>query len=146
VVSNAYLKPNEAFVTVPLSLMALGGNPGTMVLIMNSPTGQIVHYSMRMFGTTYGGRLFAGRRVPEPFKIIVLNPLKDLTCIDMFAEPENVICQDSAETRRWVCIQWRQGGRYPDATISSGARGSEGQPSGWHQPGQSRPSKIDVGY
>jgi len=122
VVSNAYLKPNEAFVTVPLSLMALGGNPGTMVLVMNSPTGQIVHYSMRMFGTTYGGRLFAGRRVPEQFKIIVLNPLKDLTCIDMFAEPWDVTWTKTwAETRQALEKLHPNSAKvavYPDATIS----------------------------
>ena len=90
VVSNTFLKGNEAFVAVPTALKSLGMDGGTMVLIMNTPTGQVVHYSMRSFGSDYGGRLFSARTLPPQFKTIVLNPVKDLTCVDMFGNAKSV--------------------------------------------------------
>ena len=122
VVANSFLKANESFVTVPLALMSLGMDGGTMVLIMNSPTGQVVHYSMRTFGTSYGGRLYGGRRLPEQFKIIVLNPEKDLTCVDMFADPKAVTWTKTwGEARQALESQHPNGAKvavYPDATVS----------------------------
>ncbi len=122
VIANSFLKANESFVTVPLAIGLLGANGGTMVLIMNSPTGQVVHYSMRTFGTDYGGRLFASRRLPEQFKLIVLNPEKDLTCVDMYADPRAVTWTKTwSETRQALESLHPNGAKvaiYPDATVS----------------------------
>jgi nickel-dependent lactate racemase len=90
VVSNAYLKSSEAFVSVPVAIRSLGLEGGTLVMIINAPEGQIVHYSMRSFGKEYGGRMYADRTLPPQFKVIVLNPLRDLTCVDMFTKPHAV--------------------------------------------------------
>jgi nickel-dependent lactate racemase len=90
VVSNAYLKSSEAFVSLPLAIRSLGLEGGTLVMIINAPEGQIVHYLMRSFGKGYGGQLYADRTLPPQFKVIVLNPLKDLTCVDMFTKPHAV--------------------------------------------------------
>ena len=120
-VANAYLKPNEAFVAVGTALRALGLDGGTLVIIMNSPTGQVVHYSMRSFGTDYGGRLFSARTLPPQFKTIVLNPLKDLTCVDMFGNAKSVIwAKNWAEAREALESQYPGGAKvavYPDGTI-----------------------------
>ena len=122
VVANSYLKANESFVSVPLAVMSLGANGGTIVLVMNCPTGQIVHYSMRTFGRDYGGRLFASRRLPEQFKLIVLNPEKDLTCVDMYADPRAVTWTKTwSETRQALESLHPKGAKvavYPDATVS----------------------------
>jgi nickel-dependent lactate racemase len=119
-VANAYLKPNEAFVAVGTALRALGLDGGTLVLIMNSPTGQVVHYSMRSFGTEYGGRLFSARTLPPQFKTIVLNPLKDLTCVDMFGNAKSVTwAKNWGEAREALESQYPDGAKvavYPDAT------------------------------
>jgi hypothetical protein len=77
---------------------------------------------MRTFGTSYGGRLFAGRRLPEQFKLIVLNPEKDLTCVDMYADPRAVTWTKTwSETRQALESLHPNGAKvavYPDATVS----------------------------
>jgi len=121
VVSNAFLKGNEAFVTVPTALMSLGMDGGTMVIIMNTPTGQVVHYSMRSFGSDYGGRLFSARTLPPQFKVIILNPVKDLTCVDMFGNAKSVTwAKNWSEARGALESQYPNGAKvavYPDGTI-----------------------------
>lgn len=121
VVANSFLKASEAFVSVPMAIKSLGMDGGTMVMIINSPTGQVVHYSMRSFGTSYGGRLFAGRNMPPQFKVIVLNPEKDMTCVDMFTSARTVTwTKNWADTRRALESQHPNGAKvavYPDATI-----------------------------
>jgi len=121
VVTNAFLKSNEAFVAVPTALRSLGMDGGTMLIIMNSPTGQVVHYSMRSFGTDYGGRLFSARTLPPQFKVIVLNPLKDLSCVDMFGNAKSVTWTKSwSEAREALESQYPDGAKvavYPDGTI-----------------------------
>jgi len=121
VVSNSYLKSNEAFVSVPMAIISLGMNGGTVVMIMNSPTGQVVHYSMRSFGSDYGGRLFNARTLPPQFKLIVLNPLKDLTCVDMFTNAKAVTWAKTwGEVRQALECQHPDGAKvavYPDCTM-----------------------------
>ncbi len=121
VVANTFLKSNESFVAVPTSLRSLGADGGTMLIIMNSPTGQVVHYSMRSFGSDYGGRLFSARTLPPQFNVIVLNPLKDLTCVDMFSNAKAVTwAKDWGEARKALECHHPNGAKvavYPDATI-----------------------------
>jgi len=121
VVTNAFLKGNEAFVAVPTALRSLGMDGGTMVIIMNTPTGQVVHYSMRSFGSDYGGRLFSARTLPPQFKVIVLNPVKDLTCVDMFGNAKSVTwAKNWSEARGVLESQYPNGAKvavYPDGTI-----------------------------
>ena len=119
-VCNAFLKASEAFVAIPTALKALGMDGGSLVVIMNSPTGQVVHYLMRSFGSDYGGRLFSSRTLPPQFKIIILNPVKDLTCVDMFSNAKAVTWAKTWEEVRAVLeSQHRDGARvavYPDCT------------------------------
>ena len=121
VVTNAFLKSNEAFVAVPTALRSLGMDGGTMLIIMNAPTGQVVHYSMRSFGTDYGGRLFSARTLPAQFKVVVLNPVKDLTCVDMFGNAKSVTwTKNWSEARDALESQYPDGAKvavYPDGTI-----------------------------
>lgn len=121
IVANAYLKSNEAFVAVPTLLRSLGGKGGSLVMLINSPTGQVVHYLMRSFGTGYGGRIFSPRTLPPQFKVIVVNPLRDLTCVDMFTSANAVTWVKTwAEARQELERLHPQGAKaavYPDATI-----------------------------
>jgi nickel-dependent lactate racemase len=120
VVSNTYLKPNEAFVAVPTALKSLGMDGGSLVMIMNSPTGQVVHYLMRSFGNDYGGRLFSARVLPPQFKVVILNPAKDMTCVDMFGNANSVSWAKSwDEVRRALEANHPDGAKvavYPDCT------------------------------
>lgn len=121
VVANSFLKANEAFISVPMAIKSLGMGGGTMLMIINSPTGQVVHYSMRSFGKSYGGRLFAGRVLPPQFKVIILNPQRDLTCVDMFTSARTVTwARNWDEARQALESQHPNGAKvavYPDATI-----------------------------
>jgi len=120
VVSNAYLKSSEAFVSVPVAIRSLGLEGGTIVMIINAPEGQIVHYLMRSFGKGYGGRLYADRTLPPQFKVIVLNPLKDLNCVDMFTKPHAVTWASNwsevLEELRGLYPNGAKVAVYPDAT------------------------------
>jgi nickel-dependent lactate racemase len=120
VVSNTYLKANEAFVAVPTALKSLGMEGGTLVMIMNSPTGQVIHYLMRSFGNEYGGRLFSARVLPPQFKVVILNPVKDMTCVDMFGNPNSVSWAKSwGEVRQALEANHPDGAKvavYPDCT------------------------------
>jgi nickel-dependent lactate racemase len=120
VVCNAYLKPSESFVMIPLALRSLGAGEGTIVVIMNSPEGQIVHYLMRSFGADYGGRLYSPRTFPPQYKIVVLNPLKDPNCVDMFSNAKAVTwAKDWGEVMEELQATHPNGakvGVYPDAT------------------------------
>jgi len=120
VVSNAYLKSSEAFVSVPVAIRSLGLEGGTIVMIINAPEGQIIHYLMRSFGKGYGGRLYADRTLPPQFKVIVLNPLKDLNCVDMFTKPHAVTWASNwgevLEELRRLHPNGAKVAVYPDAT------------------------------
>ena len=56
VVTNAYVKSTQAdlALTVPFRMLS-ESEGGVVVLIMNSPRGQLPHYLMRSFGTQFGG-------------------------------------------------------------------------------------------
>jgi len=120
VVSNTFLKTNEAFVAVPTALKSLGMGGGSLVMIMNSPMGQVVHYLMRSFGNDYGGRLFSARTLPPQFKIIIVNPVKDMTCVDMFSYASAVTwAKNWGEARQALEKNHPDGARvavYPDCT------------------------------
>jgi hypothetical protein len=81
----------------------------------------VVHYSMRSFGSDYGGRLFNARTLPPQFKLIVLNPLKDLTCVDMFTNANAVTWAKTwGEARQALECQHPDGAKvavYPDCTM-----------------------------
>ena len=119
-VSNTFLKANEAFVAVPTALKSLGMGGGSLVMIMNSPMGQVVHYLMRSFGSDYGGRLFSARTLPPQFKIIIVNPVKDMTCVDMFSYASAVTWAKTwGEARQALEKNHPDGARvavYPDCT------------------------------
>jgi hypothetical protein len=95
---------------------------GTVVMNMNAPEGQILHYLLRSFGKTYGGRRYIQRKVPTSgFKVIVLNPLKDLTCVDMFGDAESVVwAKNWGEVLQELRTDHPDGAKvavYPDGTM-----------------------------
>ncbi|MGQ9571893.1 MAG: lactate racemase domain-containing protein [Dehalococcoidia bacterium] len=121
-VSNAYLKANEAGIAMLAAVRSIKLPGGTVVLIMNAPEGQVTHYLLRSFGTTYGGRQYVQRTIPPTaFKVIVLNPQKDLTCVDWFADAQSVIwAKDWSEAMDELRASHPNGAKvavYPDATM-----------------------------
>jgi hypothetical protein len=73
-----------------------------IVLLVDSPEGQICHYLFRSFGKDYGGRMYGGKGkkaapdAPDTIKVIVCSRYPDRTMCDLFALPDEVTV-----THRW---------------------------------------------
>jgi nickel-dependent lactate racemase len=120
-VTNAYAKPGEAAISLLVALRSINPEGGTIVMIVDCPQGQVVHYLLRRFGKEYGGRQYVARgSLPPQFKLIVLNPQPDLTSTDLFVDPASVIwAKDWAEVRSHLKTFHPKGARvavYPDGT------------------------------
>jgi nickel-dependent lactate racemase len=121
-VTNAYVKSSEAAISIMIAIRSIKLPGGTVVMNINAPEGQILHYLLRSFGKTYGGRRFVQRKVPTSgFKVIVLNPLKDLTCVDMFGDAQSVVwAKNWDEVMRELRTDHPNGAKvavYPDGTM-----------------------------
>jgi nickel-dependent lactate racemase len=121
-VTNAYVKPGEAAISIMIAIRSIKLPGGTIVMNMNSPDGQVVHYLMRSFGKEYGGRYFTKRSIPSAFKVIVLNPQKDLTSVDLFGDAETVTwARNWDEVMDELRASHPDGAKvavYPDGTMS----------------------------
>jgi nickel-dependent lactate racemase len=120
-VTNAFIKPSEAAISIFVAIRSIKLPGGTVVMIMNAPEGQIVHYLLRSFGKTYGGRQYVQRTIPAAFKVIVLNPLKDMTCVDLFGDAQSVTwAKDWGEVMQELRASNPDGAKvavYPDGTM-----------------------------
>jgi nickel-dependent lactate racemase len=120
-VTNAFLKSSETAISIFVAIRSIKLPGGTVVMIMNAPEGQITHYLLRSFGKTYGGRHYVQRTIPAAFKVIVLNPLKDLTCVDLFGDAQSVTwAKDWGEVMAELRASHPDGAKvavYPDGTM-----------------------------
>ena len=120
-VTNAFVKSNEAAISIFAAIRSIKLPGGTIVMIINAPEGQITHYLLRSFGKTYGGRQYTQRAIPPAFKVIVLNPLKDLTCVDLFGDAQSVTwAKDWGEVMDELRASNPDGAKvavYPDGTM-----------------------------
>lgn len=121
VVANAYAKAGEAAIAAIIAIRSLKREGGTVVMIMDCPEGQVVHYLLRSFGKEYGGRQYVQPRpVPPQYRLIVLNPQPDLTSTDMFVDRRSVIwAKDWGEVLTLLRQFHRNSARvavYPDGT------------------------------
>jgi hypothetical protein len=121
-VTNAFLKPGEAAISIFAALRSIKLPGGTVVMIMNAPEGQVVHYLMGTFGKGYGGRHYTQRSIPPALKVIVLNPLKDLTCANLFGDAQTVTwAKNWGEVMDELRAAYPDGAKvavYPDGTMS----------------------------
>ncbi len=89
VISNAFVKANEMTIAIVMGVLSLKNYSGTVVIIANSPEGQVVHYLLGRFGRNYGGRQYPiGRELPPHLKLIILAPYMDKTFADWIPNPE----------------------------------------------------------
>jgi nickel-dependent lactate racemase len=120
-VTNAFLKSTEAAISIFVAIRSIKLPGGTIVMNINAPEGQITHYLLRSFGKTYGGRHYVQRTIPSAFKVIVLNPLKDLTCVDLFGDAQSVTwAKDWGEVMAELRASHPDGAKvavYPDGTM-----------------------------
>jgi len=99
VIANAFAKANEMSIALRVGAMALADRRGSLVLIANSPEGQVVHYLLGRFGRNYGGRQYPVAAIPKDLDLIIMAPWPDKTFADWFANPEKVTwTRDWAET------------------------------------------------
>jgi nickel-dependent lactate racemase len=124
-VTNAFAKAGEAAISLLIGLRSINPSGGTVVMVMDCPGGQIVHYLLRRFGKEYGGRQYAARGgLPPQFRLIVLNPQPDMTSTDLFVDPASVIwAKDWPEVMAHLREFHPDGARvavYPDGTAQYG--------------------------
>ena len=96
VIANAFAKANEMPISIRLGVMALKDIKGTVVVIANSPEGQVVHYLLGRFGKNYGGRQHPVSAIPPGVNVIVQAPYLDKTFGDWLVNSELITW-----TRNW---------------------------------------------
>jgi len=98
VVVNAYSKGSEAIVGLIIGIQMLMAKGGDLVLIVDCPAGQVVHYLLGSFGAEARGRLFSAVnfRLPWLKRFVVLSPQFERSTIDWLAIP------DAIWTKSWL--------------------------------------------
>lgn len=90
VIANAFAKANEMGTCVLVGALGLKDFTGTLVIIANSPEGQVVHYLLGRFGRDFGGRQYPVAVIPPSVNMIVQAPYMDKTFADWFSNPDVV--------------------------------------------------------
>lgn len=92
VVVNTFAKGNEAIVGLLIGIPMLMAKGGDLVLIMDCPAGQVVHYLLGSFGTRSRGRLFnaVNYKLPWLKRVIVLCPQFEKSTTDWLAIPDAI--------------------------------------------------------
>jgi nickel-dependent lactate racemase len=96
VISNAFVKANEFTIALIPGILSLKNYTGTVVILANSPEGQVIHYLLGRWGRRYGGRQYPVTAVPERIRLIVMAPCFDRSFGDWYANPEAITW-----TRSW---------------------------------------------
>ena len=100
VIANAFCKPNEMAIAALVGILGLRELRGSVVLIANSPEGQVIHYLLGRFGQDYGGRQYPISAIPSSVNLVIQAPYLDRTFGDWFANPEVITwTKDWRETR-----------------------------------------------
>ena len=127
VIANAFVKANEMAISVLLGVLALKDLAGTIVVIADSPEGQVIHYLLGRFGRDYGGRQYPIGAIPPSVKLIVMAPRMDKTFGDWFANPEVITwTRDWGQTLALLRQAVKPGARVavvPNATMQYYAEG-----------------------
>lgn len=91
-VVNTYCKGNEAIIGAIIGITMLAEKGGALVLIMDFPTGQVVHYLIGSFGKAVRGRQFQCVNYSLPWikRVIVLCPQFEHSMADWLAIPGTV--------------------------------------------------------
>ncbi len=96
VIANAFVKANEMFIAARIGASLLSEAAGTVVIIADSPEGQIPHYLQRSFGRAHGGRQVSPTEIPPGVRVIVQAPQWDATFADWVKNSDVV-----TRTRDW---------------------------------------------
>jgi nickel-dependent lactate racemase len=92
IISNSYVKGNEAFLGLNIAYTAVSRNGGDIVLIANEPAGQVVHYLLGPFGENSFGPEHQSPMVPGHVKrVIIYTEYPDLVGRGWFAKSEKMM-------------------------------------------------------
>lgn len=126
VVANAFSKPNEMGIAIRMGAMALEKGHGTVVVIADSPEGQVPHYLLGRFGRDYGGRQYPVATLSRDIRLIVMTAYPDRTLLDWYANPDSaLIARDWEAVMALVLPHHGKGTRaavLPNATMQYYAR------------------------
>lgn len=88
-VINTYCKGNEAIIGMIAGITMLADKGGDLVLIMDCPSGQVVHYLIGSFGKSVRGRQFQAVNFSLPWvkRVIVLCPQFEHSMADWLCVP-----------------------------------------------------------
>lgn len=122
VVVNTYSKGNEAIVGLLIGIPMLIEKGGDMVLIMDCPAGQVVHYLLGSFGKSTRGRLFSAVDFQLPWlkRLVVLSPQFEKSMADWLAIPDTIWVKTWPEVMDILSRDFPSGARVavvPDGTI-----------------------------
>ena len=122
VVVNNYAKGNEAMVGMLIGIMMLMERGGDLVLIMDCPAGQVVHYLLSSFGEQARGRLFSAVNFQLPWvkRLVILSPQFEKSMTDWLAIPDTVWVKTWPEVVDILARDFPNGARVavvPDGTI-----------------------------
>jgi lactate racemase len=92
VIVNNFIKASEFMVPLMAGTRALKSDGGSVVVVDNSPGGQVVHYLMDNFGTTIAGNLFMPIMIePKVKKVIIYNKYPEGRLKGRFSDLEKVV-------------------------------------------------------
>jgi nickel-dependent lactate racemase len=92
VIANAFVKATEASGCLNIAYTAIGPQGGDIVLVVNEPAGQIVHYLYGAFGSASFGPEHLTKKVPANVKkVIIYTALPDMANRDSYPVSEKVI-------------------------------------------------------
>jgi nickel-dependent lactate racemase len=122
VVVNTYSKGSEAIVGLIIGIQMLMEKGGDLVLIMDCPAGQVVHYLLGSFGVEARGRLFSAVnfRLPWLKRMVVLSPQFESSTADWLAIPDTIWVKSWAGVLNMLKKDFPDGARVavvPDGTI-----------------------------
>jgi len=121
-VVNTYSKENEAMIGLIIGITLLAQKGGSLVLVMDCPTGQVVHYLLGSFGEVSRGRLFQAIDFDIPWveKTIIVCPQFEHATAEWIALPRTTWVHKWDEARDILETKYPGGARVavvPDGTI-----------------------------
>lgn len=120
-IANAYVKANEMPIALLMGLLPLENFTGTIVIIADSPEGQVIHYLLGRWGKSYGGRQYPVASIPDSVNLIIMAPCCDKTFGDWFSNPDRITFTENwPDTLRILEKQFGNGTKVaviPNATM-----------------------------
>ena len=122
VIANANVKANEASIAMMIARQILKPENGTIVLIDEIPTGQVVHHYAGAAGYYTGGKAFHGiaDRLPDVKQKIICTPYPDIQSAISFGDDRAITFAETWKQVRELLREYGPGTKaalLTDATI-----------------------------